>query len=245
MSLPKIALPEYTVQLQSVKTPVRFRPYVVKEEKIFLIAKESNDVADMERAVRQVLKNCTFGAVDIDALPSFDLEYLFLQIRAKSVNNVVELKYRCQKFTDDTNTSRCGTINTVSIPLDTIQVFVDPTHKTTMQLNTDLHVELQYPTIETVANVLQSGKPLEEQPIELLSRVIKTIVQADGTVFETKDYTTAELVEFVESLSLPQIEQIQTFFTTMPKLTYDTEFVCEKCGHREPLHFEGIADFFD
>ena len=245
MSLPKIALPEYTVQLHSVKTPVRFRPYLVKEEKIFLVAKESNDVADMERAMRQVLKNCTFDAVDVDALPSFDLEYLFLQIRAKSVNNVVELKYRCQKFTDDAKTTRCGGTSAVTIPLDDIRLSITPEHQTTVRLTDDLHIELQYPTIETVASVLQSGKSLQEQPIELLARVIKTIVQSDGTVYETKDYTVAELVEFVESLSLPQIEQMQTFFATMPKLTYDTEFVCEKCGHREPLHFEGISDFFD
>jgi hypothetical protein len=245
MSLPKIALPEYTVQLQSVKTPVRFRPYLVKEEKIFLIAKESNDVSDMERAIRQVLKNCTFGDVDIDALPSFDLEYLFLQIRAKSVNNVVELKYRCQKFTDDTKTARCGATNSVTIPLDEIHITISPEHKTTLQLTDEMYIELQYPTIETVSSVMQSEKSLQEQPIELISRTIKTIVQRDGTAYEAKDYSTAELVEFVESLSLPQIEQIQTFFTTMPKLSYDTEFVCEKCGHREPLHFEGISDFFD
>jgi len=245
MELPKIALPEYTVQLHSIKSPVRFRPYLVKEEKIFLIAKESNDVSDMERAVRQVLKNCTFNAIDIDVLPSFDLEYLFLQLRAKSVNNVVELQYRCQKFIDDTKTLRCDNTNTVVIPLDDIQLTINPQHRTTIQLTDDMHIELQYPTIETVAHVLQSGKPLQEQPIELLARTIKTIISRDGTVYETKDYTITELIEFVESLSLAQIEQMQTFFTTMPKLAYDTEFVCKKCGHREPLHFEGISDFFD
>ena len=90
MSLPKIITPEYTVQLKSIKTPVRYRPYLVKEEKLFLTAKESDDPKEIERAILQVIKNCTFGEVDVDSLPTFDVEYLFLQLRAKSVNNVID-----------------------------------------------------------------------------------------------------------------------------------------------------------
>ena len=92
MSLPQIVTPEYTLQLNSIKEPVRYRPYLVREEKIFLTAKESGDPKDIETSIRQVLKNCTFGEIDIDALPSFDMEYLFLQLRGKSVNNVVTVK---------------------------------------------------------------------------------------------------------------------------------------------------------
>ena len=94
MSLPKIVTPEYTVQLKSIKAPVRFRPYLVKEEKVFLTAKESDDPTEINNAVRQILRNCTFDAIDIDKLPSFDIEHLFLQLRAKSVNNIVNLSYR-------------------------------------------------------------------------------------------------------------------------------------------------------
>lgn len=243
MSLPKITLPEYTVQLQSVKDPVRFRPYTVKEEKIFLIAKESNDVQDMERAVRQVLSNCTFDTININALPSFDLEYLFLQIRAKSVNNVVELQYRCRKLIE--TDKRCDALVKVAVPLDQIQFTVDAQHTNIVKFASGMSIELQYPTLVNVAQILQNKMSSIDQPIAMIRSSIKQIVDTKGDTYEAQDYSEPELTEFVESLSFDQIQQIQKFFDTMPRLTYDTEFVCPKCQYREPIHFEGLADFFD
>ena len=147
MSLPQIVTPEYTLQLNSIKDPVRYRPYLVREEKIFLTAKESGDPKDIEMSIRQVLKNCTFGEIDIDALPSFDMEYLFLQLRGKSVNNIVTVKYQCQNIvrtederTDADDTGRCGALNPVSVPLDDIKVVVPDGHTNIIAINDDITI---------------------------------------------------------------------------------------------------------
>ena len=164
MSLPQIVTPEYTLQLNSIKDPVRYRPYLVREEKIFLTAKESDDPNDIESAIRQVLKNCTFGEIDVEALPSFDLEYLFLQLRGKSVNNIVEAKYQCQNMlrtkddrTDADDTGRCGALNPISVPLDEIVITVPDEHTNIIEVNDDITIEFQYPTTHMLQQVL-SGK---------------------------------------------------------------------------------------
>jgi len=252
MSLPQIVTPEYTLQLNSIKEPVRYRPYLVREEKIFLTAKESGDPKDIETSIRQVLKNCTFGEIDIDALPSFDMEYLFLQLRGKSVNNVVTVKYQCRnkvrtedERTDENDKGRCGALNPISVPLDDIKVVVPDEHTNIIPINDDITIEFQYPTIAVMHQVLIGKKDTVAFTTEVLGLCIKSIVEKDGTVHEARDSTPAELQEFIDTLSIQQIERVQAFFNTMPTVTYDTTFVCDKCGYTEPLRFEGLQDFFD
>jgi hypothetical protein len=244
MSLPQVVSPEYTIQLKSIKDAVRFRPYLVKEEKIFLMAKESNDPKEMQSAVRQILRNCTFNAIDIDKLPSFDVEYLFLQLRAKSVNNVVELQYRCENITNRETDTRCHTINTVSIPLDDIRISIPEGHSPLVTISDELTVEFKYPTIEILAELLSNGTFSLVKSTEMVASCIKSIIQKDGSVHEAQDSTTEELVQFVESLSMQQVELCQQFFTTMPSLRYTTQFTCTKCGYAETLEYEGLGDFF-
>ena len=252
MSLPQIVTPEYTLQLNSIKNPVRYRPYLVREEKIFLTAKESGDPKDIESAIRQVLKNCTFDDIDIEALPSFDLEYLFLQLRGKSVNNVVEVKYQCQNMlrtgderTDEDDTGRCGALNPISVPLDDIVITVPDAHTNIIEVNDDITIEFQYPTTHMLQQVLSGKKETVASSTEVLVACIKSIVEKDGTVHESRDSTPAELQEFVDSLTLQQLERVQAFFNTMPTITYDATFECDTCGYTEPLRFEGLQDFFD
>jgi hypothetical protein len=252
MSLPQIVTPEYTLQLNSIKNPVRYRPYLVREEKIFLTAKESGDTKDIESAIRQVLKNCTFGNIDIDALPSFDMEYLFLQLRGKSVNNIVEVKYQCQNMlrTEDErtgadDTGRCGALNPISVPLDAIEVVVPENHTNIIAINDDITIEFRYPSVAVLQRVLTGKAETIAFTSEVLGHCIKSIVETDGTVHEACDSTPTELQEFIDSLSLQQIERVQAFFNTMPTVTYDTTFVCADCGYTEPLRFEGLQDFFD
>jgi len=252
MSLPQIVTPEYTLQLNSIKEPVRYRPYLVREEKIFLTAKESGDPKDIESAIRQVLKNCTFGEIDIDALPSFDMEYLFLQLRGKSVNNIVTVKYQCQnkvrtedERTDENDTGRCGALNPISVPLDDIKVVVPDEHTNTIPINDDITIEFQYPTTHMLQQVLTGAKETVTSSTEVLVACIKSIVEKDGTVHEARDSTSDELQEFIDTLTIQQIERVQAFFNTMPAVTYDTTFECATCGYTEPLRFEGLQDFFD
>ena len=252
MSLPQIVTPEYTLQLNSIKEPVRYRPYLVREEKIFLTAKESGDPKDIESSIRQVLKNCTFGEIDVDALPSFDMEYLFLQLRGKSVNNIVTVKYQCQnkvraedERTDENDTGRCGALNPISVPLDEIKVVVPDEHTNIIPINDDITIEFQYPTIAVMQQVLTGKKDTVAFTSEVLSLCIKSIVEKNGTVHEARDSTPEELREFIDTLSIQQIERVQAFFNTMPTVTYDTTFACSECGYTEPLRFEGLQDFFD
>lgn len=243
MSLPKIVTPEYYVQLKSIKEPVRYRPYLVKEEKIFLIAKESGDPKEVERAIRQILRACTFEAIDIEKLPSFDIEYLFLQLRARSVSNIIEMQYQCQNKID--GDTRCGGVSVVRVPIDDISITTPEDHSTVVPITDEITLEMQYPTVETLQQMIVDGKLSPALSTELVVSCIKSIVSKDGTMYEARDYERTELHEFVESLSLQQIEKLQLFFSTMPTLRYETEFVCRKCEYREPVVFEGIQDFFD
>ena len=252
MSLPQIVTPEYTLQLNSIADPIRYRPYLVREEKIFLAAKESGDPKDIETSIRQVIKNCTFNEIDVDALPSFDLEYLFLQLRGKSVNNVVEVKYQCHNMlrskeerTDESDTGRCGALNSIRVPLDEIAITTPDDHTTTVAVNDEITIEFQYPTTQMLQHVMSGTKETVTSSTEVLVGCIKSIVEKDGTVHESVDSTPAELHDFVDSLSLQQLERVQTFFNTMPSIVYETTFECATCGYTEPLKFEGLQDFFD
>ena len=242
MSLPTIAAPEYFVKLISMKEPVKFRPYLVKEEKIFLTAKESDDPKQIEHAVKQVLENCTFGAIDVGNLPSFDIEYLFLQLRAKSVNNIVEVRFKCQ---NDVNDAKCDAIVPVSINLDQIAPKVPEGHTNRIQLDDQITLVMKYPTLNLMESILQNGTTGLVNIGQAVAQCIDLICTADGRTFEARDHTPDELTAFVDQLSVAQLERVQVFFTTMPTLVHDAAFKCSKCGYEETIHFSGIMDFFE
>lgn len=244
MSLPKIVTPEYTTKLWSIKTPVRFRPYLVKEEKLLLTAKQAGDVDSIERAVIQVLTNCTFGAIEIEKLPSFDLEYLFLQIRAKSVSETTKLQYDCQNLvraeaarTSADDDGRCHAKVTITVDLSKVALHVPDGARPTITLKDGLKIELQYPSIKQLITS-------DRTPVAAIAASIKTIADQSGALYEARDYSTDELIEFVESMSVDDVAQFEQFFTSMPTLKHEVEFVCTTCGYREPLTFEGLSAFF-
>ena len=250
MALPKIVTPEYTIQLKSIKTPVRFRPYLVKEEKLFLTAKESNDPIEIERAVLQVIKNCTFGEVDVDSLPTFDVEYLFLQLRAKSVNNVLDLRYECRnkvrdksQRTSETDDGRCHNTVTLNVNLNDIAITTDEAHTSTVTLQSGLLVEMTYPSTKDVQSI-QKVDETADQVTKMLIAAMKTITDAEGTTYEVRDYTDAERLEFVDSLPIEDLRSFEAFFTTMPAVRSEVPFHCDKCEHDETITLEGLAAFF-
>ena len=253
MALPKIVTPEYTVQLKSVKNPVRYRPYLVKEEKIFLTAKESNDPKEMERAILQVIKNCTFGELDVENLPTFDVEYLFLQLRAKSVNNIVDLRYECRNTlrdetqrTSPTDDGRCHHVVTLLVDLNNIKIVTDEQHTSTVTLESGLLVEMAYPAMAVVQSIQGQGDTTStaDKVSQMLLEALKTITTADGTVYEVQDYTNAERLEFVDELPVEDLRAFEQFFTTMPAIRYDVPFHCDKCAHDETVTLQGLGSFF-
>jgi len=239
MSLPRIAVPEHTIKLYTQKKPITFRPYLVKEEKILMMAKQSEDEKEVERAVRQVIAACTFDKLNLDKLPAFDLAFLFLQLRAKSVNNVIELRYVCQK--PDEKGEACGYVVPVVVNLDDVKLTVPAGHTNKIQLTDDITVTLRYPTSEL-------GKLLGEiegaSLTDLLCETLETVCNKDE-VFECAEQPPADVREFVEGLSIPQAGKLREFFDTLPHLEYKTEFKCTKCGHTEDIVLTELADFFD
>lgn len=247
MSLPKIVTPEYTVQLQSIKAPVRYRPYLVKEEKIFLTAKQSGDTNEIRNAVLQIIENCTFGVIDVMALPSFDVEFLFLQLRAKSVTNVFDLNYECRNIVREqpenaTDDGRChGTVK-VPINLDEIKITTPNDHTKLIVLQNGLLIEMLYPTLAMMETFTASADI--NVWIPFIASCIRTISEPDGSVYEAKDYTQAELVEFVENIGVSDLEAFQQFYETMPSLSHTVLFKCPKCGYEETMVLRGLETFF-
>ena len=250
MALPKIVTPEYNIQLKSDETPVRFRPYLVKEEKLFLTAKESDDPKEIERAVLQVIKNCTFGEVDVDNLPTFDVEYLFLQLRAKSVNNVLDLRYECRNTlrdksqrTSEKDDGRCHNTVTLNVNLDDIAITTDEAHTPTVTLQSGLLVEMLYPSMKVVQSIQKVGETAD-QVTKMLIASMKTITDAEGTAYEVQDYTDAERLEFVDDLPVEDLRSFETFFTSMPAVRSKVPFHCDKCEHNETITLQGLTAFF-
>jgi hypothetical protein len=253
MGLPKIVTPEYTIQLKSVKTPIRYRPYLVKEEKLFLTAKESADPKEMERAVLQVIKNCTFGELNVDILPTFDIEYLFLQLRAKSVNNVLDLRYECRNTlrdksqrTSETDDGRCHNTVTLNVDINDIGIVTNEQHSTTVTLQSGLLVEMEYPSMTVVQAIqgLDETVGTADKVGQMLTASMKTITDAEGTTYEVRDYTDAERIEFIDELPVEDLRSFEAFFTTMPAVRSEVPFHCDKCEHDETITLQGLAAFF-
>jgi hypothetical protein len=236
MSLPTVATPTYTAKLLSYPKPVSYRPYLVKEEKLLLMAQQADTEEDVVAAISQIVRNCTFDKVDPSSLALFDLTYLFLLLRAKSVNNVIQTRFRCMnKGADD---QPCNTPVPIDIDIDKIALTVPAGHTNKIWLDDDMGVLLKYPTFKTTGVT-------DADITSVLPTCLDHIFTKDGVVYDVKDYTPAEVTTFVESLSLAHVEKLRTFFETMPHLEHAFEFVCTKCGYREHIVLRDIMDFFD
>lgn len=241
--LPKIDVPIYDLKLISSGKTIRFRPFLVKEQKLLLMATQSEDPKDSLNAVRQISKNCILDDIDIDSLPVFDLEYIFLNLRARSVNEVVNLQYKCNnKVKDENNEIKdCGSIEKFDINLLNIEPDKNANHDKKIMLTNKLGIMMKYPTFEVVANI--KGQNEDEILIELLSNCVDYIFD-DDKIYYTKDVTKEELIDFIDNLQQKDLEKIQQFFETSPKLKKNLNFNCRKCGYKENIVVEGLQNFF-
>ena len=237
MPLPKIATPTYELELPSTGQKIQYRPFLVKEEKVLVIALESEDTKQITTAIKSVIKNCikTRG-IKVETLPTFDIEYLFLKIRTKSVGENVNVTITC---TDDGETEV-----DVQIPLEDIKVVKTKGHKSTLKLSDEVAVTMGYPSIETfVAMNFDDGKSQVDQVFEMAATCVKTISDAEQ-VYDCADNTRDELMEFFEQLSSKQFMQIQEFFETMPKLSHTITVTNPNTGVDNEIVLEGLASFF-
>jgi len=241
--LPKLDVPTYEVDLISTGKPIRFRPFLVKEQKLFLMASESDDAKETVQVIRQVLKNCIIDDIDVDSLPTFDLEWLFINLRARSVEEIVNLRYKCNNNVKDEEGKdvKCSGYVEFDVNLLDIEPSKNPEHTNKVQITENLGVMLKYPTFEMV----QKYEGLEEN--DLMTNVLVDCIDYiydKEQMYYAKDTTRDELIEFVDNLQQKDLEKIKLFFDTIPEVKKDVTFDCPKCKYKEEIAIKGIQNFF-
>ena len=237
MALPKINAPTYELEVPSTDEKLKYRPFLVKEEKILLIAMESGENKDIVNAVKEIVNACTFEKLDLGTMPMFDIEYIFLNIRAKSVGEVSKLKLICP---DDKKT----TVD-VEINLNDIQVQVDEKHTNKIELSDEMGIIMKYPTIDSFEDVGVTEVTAHNMLDVLITCILQIYDKGGEEVFEAKDQTKKELTEFVEQLSSKQFKDLQDFFDTMPKLKHTIKIKNPKTKKESEVVLSGLSDFFD
>ena len=242
--LPKIDVPVYNVKLISNDKTLQFRPFTVKEEKLFLMANESEELDSVVDTIKQILNNCILDEFDINSLPLFDIEYLFLNIRARSISEVVNLKYKCNNNILDEETKeekKCNNIVEIDLNVLDIKPEKQENHTSKIEITERMGMVMKYPSFETLKNF-----DIENQSDSIIKTTIGCIdyIYDQDSIYYAKDNTEEELIEFVESMQAKDLEKIKAFFDTMPKMKRDIDFKCDKCGHEEKVELEGIQNFF-
>jgi len=234
MALPNLNQQTFELNVPSTDEKIKFRPFLVKEEKILLQAQESKNSLELANALKTVIKNCTFDKINIEEYPSFDLEYIFLNIRAKSVGEIAELKVKCP----DDNT----TFADVKIDLTKINVEVDVNHTNKIELNNKSGVVMTYPTMDTLLSS-NFENPTADDMLNIIAKCILQVYDGD-TVYDKADTTDEERKEFLESLTQEQFKKLQEFFQTMPKLKHIVNVTNPKTKKKGKVTLEGLRSFF-
>ena len=238
MPLPKIATPTYELELPSTGQSIQYRPFLVKEEKVLVIALESEDNKQITTAIKAVLKSCILTkGVKVESLPTFDIEYLFLNIRGKSVGEELEVNVICP---DDGETTVPVVIN-----LDEIEVQKDENHSNKIKIDDSIMMELKYPSLDQFIknNFDFNDKNAMDQSFDLIATCIDKIYTEDE-VWATADCTKKEVKEFLESMNSNQFKEIESFFETMPKLSHTISVTNPKTKVKSDVVLEGLASFF-
>ena len=239
MPLPKITTAEYELKLPSSGKTIKYRPFLVKEEKILILALESEDRKQITSAVKQVLKECVLTkGVTIGHLPSFDIEYLFLNVRAKSVGETIDLVVTCG---DDGKTEV-----PVTVPIDEIKVTKSDDHSQDIELSDGYTVRMKYPSLQQfIENNFTEveGEDLVDKSFDMVANTID-MVYNDEEMFSASECTKKELKEWVETLTSAQFQKIEKFFETMPKLSHTLKVVNPNTKKENTVVLEGLSDFF-
>ena len=236
MSLPTQSAPYYNAVIPSTNQAIRFRPFLVKEEKALLIAQQSEDSAVMLETLKEVIKNCIKDDVDVEKLAIFDYEYLFTQIRAKSIGEFVELQFTCAHCEEKDNTVA------MNIDLTKIPLVKDENHTNKISLFDDVGVIMKYPTL----SVLEKAENKTQDLDVIMDVVIDCIeiIYSDSEMFYTKEQSRKEVEEFVMNLTREQFDKLEQFFVSTPKFQQEIDFDCPKCGQHNHTILKGIQSFF-
>ena len=237
MALPKLNVPVYEAILPSTEKVIKYRPFLVKEEKLLLTAQESGDDAVLP-AVKQIIKNCVHGEVDVDNMPLFDIEYLFLRLRAKSVGEEVTLGLKPWGCPQN-NGELCNLSTEVAINLEDVKVIKDEKHTSKIMLDDKIGIMMKYPNISQVG--------IKGSDCEMGMNIIKSCIKmifTEKETYESDSFEDKELDEFIDSLNTKQMEKIRDFFNSMPTLKHTVKYKCKTCNEEKETTVQGLIYFF-
>jgi hypothetical protein len=238
--LPKIDSPIFDLELPLSKKNIRFRPFLVKEQRNLLMAMEAEDKETVEKNIKQVLYNCTLTEnVDIESLPIIDIEYYFLNLRARSVGEVVENKYRCENIVED---KVCNNMMDVNFNLLDIKVEKNDEIKDEIQLTDKISIKLKYPQFSIITTSGQFENSTD-MAFNMIAESVESIYDGEQFYY-AKESEPGEIVEFLESLNAQQFKKIEEFFENLPTLSKTIEVKCNKCGFNHSIYSEGLESFF-
>jgi hypothetical protein len=238
MALPVQNTPIYTTEIPSTKEAIKFRPFLVKEQKSLLLAQQSDDINVMADTLKDVIRLCVQSPIDVNKLAIFDIEYIFSQIRAKSVGENVELIFSCDVCADEKATVK------VSIDLTKLKVETDSTHEPKIHLFNDVGIVMKYPSINVLNALEKYGVDVEVDLVfDIVCQCIDYIYD-NNEVYHAHEQTKEELVTFVNNLTTEQFGKIETFFETMPKLRQKVNYTCPMCSREHNKVLEGLNSFF-
>jgi hypothetical protein len=246
MALPKITAPIFELNLPSDGKGVKYRPFLVKEQKILLIALETDDSKGMLTAVKQIINNCAVDEVDVEKMPIFDIEYFFLRLRAKSIGETVDLNLR-HPTGMNTNDIPCNHVTQTKLNLLEVEVQKNISHvdKILIDEETGIGIKFKYPNGELITNFEDSDS--EKSQIDLATEAMINCIDYiydKENIYKKEDSTKEELLEFIENLSQEQFQKLSAFFETMPKLKHNVKWKCTGCGCSDEIELEGLANFF-
>ena len=250
MPLPKIDLPVFELKLVSLPNPIKFRPFLVKEEKLLLMALESGEEETVFKTIKQIINNCMVDDVEIDKLPIFDIEYLFLNLRAHSIGEKVETYFMCrnvvgtEKNEDNIDIDvECKHMMPVVINVSDIKPPITDLSPKVM-ITDKIGIVLKFPTLRTfkpISDMITAEN--NEKVFDMIYECAEYVFDDNG-MYYINENPKEELVQFLESLTQEQFDRIVLFFEKLPKINYDLEHACQKCGFTHNLHMEGLTDFF-
>ena len=232
MALPILETATYELTLPSSDVQVKYRPFLVKEEKLLLMAMESEDSKEITKALKEIVQACTFGAINVNALPTFDLEYMFLMIRSKSVGSEIKVNLLCP----DDNETRVETL----INVDDVNVIKTEGHTNEIMLTDDIGVVMSYPTMGMVSGFGEDGANVTKMTFDVLEKSIKSVFDKEQ-VYD--DMNKKDLSDFIESMNTEQFEKLQNFFDTMPKLKHKVMVKNPNTGVESEVVIEGLQSF--
>jgi len=236
MGLPKLNVPQYQVELPSTGELINMRPYLVKEEKVLMIALESNDVGQISQAVRNIILSC-YDLQSLEELTVFDIEYLFLHLRGKSVGEKMNLQAKCQD-------EECTGVTPIVIDINDVNIINKNLDRLiTLDESTGVGVQMKYPSMEMIGSLDPERLNSIDGVMDLITKCIDTIFDNDN-VYDVKNESAEEVQAFIDSLSSEQFKKIQQFFLSVPALHYESDYECVKCSKKNKLELKGLQSFF-